>query len=185
MAGDADGCMSACPKHTHTDRNIRTPVYFHTHAGPSWVHICTQLTCMAVVWFLIIYFLPCDKNCRCNGMHRPTDNLDPICESLCFMNILIQIQLSIQAPGQAADNNTVSLRVMLSLCSPRPQTGMYSQWNHYESCLLWLTGIEQDNKQHFRIRNSFHHHLRDENESQNPDILLWTWIIRKLHSTSM
>lgn len=148
MAGDADGCMSTCPKHTHTDRNIRTPVYFHTHAGPSWVHICTQLTCMAVVWFLIIYFLPCDKNCRCNGMHRPTDNLDPICESLCFMNILIQIQLSIQAPGQAADNNTVSLRVMLSLCSPRPQTGMYSQWNHYESCLLWLTGIEQDNKQH-------------------------------------
>lgn len=184
MAGDADGSVSACPKkstHPHPHRHDHSSVFNTCRYIPCayMYNSSRKWNCLDFQWFI---FLLCDKNCRWNGMQQPTDNLDPVCVSLCFMNILIQIQLSIQAPGQAADNNTVSLGVMLSL---RSQTGIHSEWNHYESCLLWLRGIGARQQTTLQDQKFFSTRSDMKMNFEIQIICCGLWIIRRLYSTAV
>lgn len=82
IAGDADTHMQT-----------------HTHTGRYSAHACIQAHTPAIVlnplWFIFLFVMKITRG-------TPRTDLDPLSVCLCFMNILIQIPLCFQTPGQAS-----------------------------------------------------------------------------------
>ncbi len=155
MAGNADECMSVHTQthtHTHTRRHIHVQVHSHMQVildarMYTSSHACH---CSDLLWFIFLFVMKITDRTGHRGEQTTLIQCVSVCVSLCFMNILFQIQLCFQAPGQAANNNSVSLRVMLSLCSP-PTTETTDK-NIFSVKSLWkpftvAQWVEQDNKQ--------------------------------------
>lgn len=150
MAGDADGCMSVCTQtHTHADVYRLRCTLALTHAGNTLCmytssHACH---CSHLLWFIFLFVMKITG--RTGQRNEETTLIQCVCVSLCFMNILFQIQLCFQAPGQATHNNSVSLPAMLSFCSP--QTTETTEGNIFSAKSLWkpfnvVGWVEQDTR---------------------------------------
>ena len=127
--------MHVCARsHTHTHTKTHKDTQRRTHAGEHCMHVCTQAHTRAFVpilsdlfsslwWKLKVEQGTVEKRqpwscvCVCVWVCECVSVCECVCVSASWI-FSFKSQLCFQAPGQAANNNTVSLRAMLSLCFP-------------------------------------------------------------------